>query len=251
MDMYAQYVYFDYLTLDGNGGDFSMLGGGTEKNMNYEKGEVFMPDYSPSTSDRRLKFGGWATTPDAKEPDIKIGYDLCQDLPKRIYAVYTERILVTFDGNGGYFLSNPENKVYRCTKGKGHVFDGMSLYNEDPLMKPYGWEDQNGVFIPYTIETDPDYIHTGETYLTAVWSREIRVRGNGGYFLDMEEAKNMRMTRLADDYFIVDFGHPTSFDPDMEFAGWATEPDMTEPNVFEGQTKMMDLTEVYAIWKAK
>ena len=71
------------------------------------------------------------------------------------------------------------------------------------------------------------------------------------YFADDETVRNIRVTRLAEDVFQADFGIPTSFDPDMEFACWAPDPNLLDPNVFEGETPMMELTEVYAIWRER
>ena len=252
MDLYAYFVNFDHIILDANGGYFRMFNNATEMYINYSEDDLFMPENDPFTDDRRLKFAGWARTPDAKEPNVKIGWDLCQDLPARVYAVYTDRILHTLDANGGYFMMNPANKLFKRSKGVGHVFYGMAVYHEESnIMKCVGWVDQNGVEIPFTPDVYPDYTFAGDTYMKAIWLRTLRISGNGGYFLDDEDVTALKLQIRADEPFEAEFGEPKSLEEGKVFAGWAKSPDAEKPDVFVGQTSSLELTTVYAIWKNK
>ncbi|MBQ4417347.1 MAG: hypothetical protein II868_06595, partial [Butyrivibrio sp.] len=48
---------------------------------------------------------------------------------------------------------------------------------------------------------------------------------------------------------VMAHGEPVNFDDLQYLAGWATDPDLEEPDVLDGVTDVMGLTEIYAIWK--
>ncbi|MBR2792915.1 MAG: hypothetical protein IKE78_05775 [Erysipelotrichaceae bacterium] len=86
VDLYGQYIEFNTIMLDGNGGIFRMLGGGTTSYMNYTEGEVFLSDYEPLTMERKVKFGGWATDPNLLDPNVFEGETPMMELTE-VYAL--------------------------------------------------------------------------------------------------------------------------------------------------------------------
>ena len=251
MDVYAVFEEKTVVICDANGGYFSLAGGATSYAWPYTEDQLFTPDFGPRIDDPRYDFAGWATTPDATEPDIDTGHVLAKDVPQTVYAIYTDKIEVIYDANGGYFMDDPSVTLHIYVTGDGSVFAGSSLKNLDEHSIPAGWTDQNGVFIPYTPDYYYDYHYDGDTYLTAVWGRRVFVDANGGYFSEYE------FTAIILDYYMDEpFECPDDSDlwnPDdnKEFVGWATTPNATEPDVIEGRTPVNDLETVYAIWRDK
>ena len=254
IDVYGIYEDFNYITLDANGGYFPLDAGSAVKTQNYASGQIFKDVDEPRIDDVRVKFAGWATTKDAKEPDIPEAELFFSNLPDTIYAVYTEKILVTFDANGGYFLSNPDKHIYSSTRGIGHIFFGMNAMHEDPRMTPMAWEDQDGNLFPYTDDVATAYHYTGDTYWKAVWGREITIDANGGYYYDDPEITALNIPYLVEEKFntmtIEYLAELPRIDKEgMVLAGWATTPDAIEPDVIENVTPISELSEIYAVWR--
>ena len=254
LDVYAIYHHLKSVILDTNGGTYPSWA--TAENQvvyKYTPGETFTPPYDPEIDDDNLEFAGWATTPDATEPDVFEGmvYD---DLGDVLYAVYAEPVTVTYDANGGYMYTNPEMKTLQLVYGKGHIVYSTHVEHEDSRMELMGWVDQHGVVIPYTEQDYPYYQFMEDTYLTAIWGRRIVADANGACFRFDADLTALALVFPVDEPFsnnhIIELvGEPINFDDMKYLAGWATDPDATEPDVIEGETDVMDLTWIYAIWK--
>jgi hypothetical protein len=256
MDVYALAEDKIMVTLDANGGYFRLADNAPVIREQFAKGTAFVTRNDPRISDNTIKFAGWSRNPDALVPD--------EDIIERVtpaeelngvtlYAVYGEKVLEIFNGNGGYFLGNPENTVYESTKGKGHVFYGMVVHHPDPRMKCIGWVDQNGVYIPYEIDAYPYYHVNEDTEYTAQWGYEVRLDANGGIFAKAG-SRTLALPMEYDGLFSLAnysemIGEAVNYDGSKYFAGWATTPDAEEPDVFEGVTKVRDIDTVYAVWK--
>ena len=143
IDLYAVYVAYKSAILDANGGCFSLLGDDTvQYRYTYFAGQLFDAPYLPEKDDDTVAFAGWATTPDAGEPDVFEG-GYYEDLGETLYAVYAEPITAVFDANGGYLNSNPELTTLRLTYGKGHSFYPVHIEHTSPNMEFAGWRDQH------------------------------------------------------------------------------------------------------------
>ncbi len=248
-DVYAVYDEYNRIILNANGGYFLLDDRAETIEYPYTPGQVVGELIDPRIDDVHKKFVGWATTKDADVPDIFIGEDRFEELPETIYAVYGEKVLVTFLGNGGYFLGNPNRTVFTTSAGKGRIFYGMAAFNADTYIKPAGWYDQNGVFIPYTSDYYNGYILQEDSVFTTVWERELSVYGNGGYIKEYGNAWAIELRFGLEDKFSMDgltMGHD---DPYMEFLGFATDENAIKPDIQEGVTPVSELTEVYAVWK--
>ena len=259
LDLYAVYLELDTLVLDGNGGYFRLNNNSSQMVHSYIPGTAFETKYDPTIDNNLVKFAGWSRDPNATEPDPDIieGVTLNDDLPEILYAVYTEKVTETFDANGGYMLDDPTKTVYYSTKGKGHIFYGMVVHNEDPRLRALGFVDQNGEIIPYTANIWPYYHVMEDTTYTTLWSYDLYLDANGGYW---PEANNdlvgvwvpyeepFTYQDVVDD--IGEIVHP---DPEMRFIGWATTPDAMEPDVPDGELSVRYLVEnghdeLYAVW---
>lgn len=249
MEVYAVYEEIKTITMDANGGYFSLFDSAKALPYTYEEGDLFTPDYDPRTDDPSLGFCGWATTPDAEAPDIELGKAKAEDLPDTVYAVYAEKVIVTFDAGSGYFFYDTEQHVRTYITGNGHCFEGTSLKNQNQNLVPYGWMDQNGVFIPYTVASYYDYHFNGNTYLTAVWDRRVFLNANGGYFTDLEFTEIMVDYRMDSPFECPSDAMLWNPDPTKRLAGWSTSPDGDVIDVTEGKTPVNGLETVYAVWE--
>lgn len=254
IDIYAVYGRYKSVMLDANGGWFSSLGHDvTEQEYAYHEGKIFSPSYGLTIDEDSRMFSGWATTPDATEPDVIEG-EVYDDLGQRLYAVYGEKVNVTFDANGGYFFIYPDMKRYEKSHGKGHVFEPVHVQHEDTNMTLMGWKDQDGVFIPYSSRTYPGYKYIKDTYLTAQWGRYIITDANGGCFQFDKDLTRLKLLFATYEPFssnrIIELvGEPINFDDMKYLAGWATAADADTPDVLDGGTDVMGLRKIYAIWK--
>ena len=121
-------------------------------------------------------------------------------------------------------------------------------------MELIGWIDQNGVIIPQSSTDYPYYQFMEDTYLTAIWGRNIVVDANGACFRFDASLTALKLlfptlTPFGSDYIVGLVGEPINFDDMKYLAGWATTPDAEEPDVIDGETDVTDLTWIYAIWK--
>lgn len=255
MDVYAVYFELDSLILDANGGYFPLNNNADTLEYVFAKGSTFDPPYEPHLDDNRYKIAGWSRDPNATEPDEDILelITLNEDLPERLYAVYSDKVLEVFDANGGYLLDDPSVTTYEATKGVGHIFYGLALFNSNKRMVPLGWEDHKGELIPYTPNAYPYYHVEEDTTYKAIWGYEVFIDSNGGYFPEigtralkaiMEYEGAFNLENLKDQ-----IGECINYDNSKYLAGWATTPDATEPDIIEGQTPVKDLDWVYAVWK--
>ena len=260
LDVYAVICDLDTIALDANGGFYPFLDGGTILEYDYLVDSVFVPPYNPHISDNTRKFAGWSRNKNATKPDDDIleGITPNDSLPKTLYAVYTEKILETWDAdaaNGGFFLNDPSITTYESTKGLGHIFYRLALFNVDSSMVPLGFRDQDGEIIPYTSLEYPFYHNKGDTTYKAIWGYKVIIDCNGGYF-PLYGAEAMRLAMPIDEsidsqYLYENLGYPI-MDGDENInkcvIGWATTPDATEPDIIEGETPIKGLTRIYAVW---
>ena len=255
MDVYGIYADLSYFIIDAGEGYFPMENNASVIRYVYFTDMPFIAYYDPHISDVTKKFAGWSRDPNATKPDEDIieGVTLCEEIGDTLYAVYDEKLMETFDANGGYMMDNPGITTYTSSKGKGHIFYGMALMHQDPRMVPIGWRDQNGVFIPYTSNIYPYYHIEEDTVYTAVWGYKVIVDANGGYFPEIGTAAVSVAMECGGTFSLEeyreDLGEMVNLDGTLYLAGWATSPEAKEPDVFEGKTPVEGLDRVYAVWK--
>ncbi len=249
-EVYAVYMDFNIITLDANGGYFPQLEGQKTHDLKYTEGDPFISFYSCAIDNDDLKFSGWATTPDAKVPNIVEGEVLFEELPDVIYAVYGQKLLLTFDANGGcFFLPDSDVTVYEITVGYGAKLGTVTvLPKADKTLRAIGWTytDENGDSRVILDGYDTPRIYQN-TVFKALWGKAIRFDANGGFFYSGGDERYL--------VFPVDapFSSQGLEEPStvaMKYlAGWATTPEAEEPDVIEGVTPVEGITEVFAVWK--
>ncbi|MCR4841523.1 MAG: InlB B-repeat-containing protein [Lachnospiraceae bacterium] len=254
VDLYAVYDRYRSVILDGNGGCYEVLGEDvTSIRFAYHEGQLFDCDMIPTSPYPDKVYAGWATTPDATEPNVFEG-EYYYDLGEVLYAVYADPVKVTFNANGGYFFANPDLTEFNAVYGKGHSFYSVHIENEDPNMEIMGWMDQNGNFIPYSSITYAGYRFTEDTVLTAVWGRYVVIDANGGCFLGDEEFTAARVLfplieAFDSEYVSALLGEPEYIGTEKEFAGWATTPDAECADIIDGEFDLSTTNRIYAVWK--
>ena len=168
-------------------------------------------------------------------------------------AYYLEFPKSTVNGATYTILDDPNITTYETTKGKGHIFYGLSLFHENPRMIPLGWVDQNGEKIPYTSGAYPYYTIEEDTEYTAVWGYEVILDANEGNFPKWNATRLMAVLEYDGKFSLANvqaqLGDAVPDDPNKYFVGWATTPNATEPDVIEGVTDVKDLDTIYAIYK--
>ena len=263
--VYASYVEMITVHLDYNGGHHPYYPEEHTYDAKFMPGKTFETPIDPVVDDPALAFAGWAFESDATEPDPEItegATDAEAFKNQTLYAVYSQKAPVTFVVNGGgYMADDPNLTVYETSYGIGHIFYGMAVMHDNPRVKHSGWVDQDGVRTYMTDGVDGRYRIHGETTFTAVLNYEVLVDGNGGLlpnggFGPAEEIRVEIPYEDEDSTFSIEdalerTGEPYLPDDDTkEFAGFATTPNATEPDV-DDDTLLIDLDTVYVVWKDK
>ena len=259
VDLYAVYIRKNSITLHANGGYFPMNNGEETFKYVYIVGWSLDIPFEPHNDDNTKKLAGWSRNKNATVPDSDLlemvtnPEDIFEDGEDRIlYAVYDEKVIERFDANGGYFLDDPNITTYETTKGKGHIFYGLSLFHENPRMIPLGWVDQNDEKIPYTPGAYPYYTIEEDTEYTAVWGYEVILDANEGNFPEWNATRLMAVLEYDGKFSLANIkaqlGDAVPDDPNKYFVGWATTPDATTPDVIEGVTNVKDLDTIYAVY---
>lgn len=263
-DLYASYVEMITVYLDYNGGydPFTKAPSCTAK---FIPGRSFEAPIDPSIDDPAISFVGWSRNQDATEPDGDIkegGMDAGLLKNQTLYAVYGEKVPVTYVVNGGgYMVDDPNVTVYETSLGNGHIFYGMAVMHDNENVKHAGWIDQNGERIYETSHIDANYHIDGETTFTAVLNYQLTAFANGGLFPNggIGGAEVIRAELPYEDedstFSLSDIlartGTPIIPDDNTkEFAGFATRADATEPNITD-ETPLVNLSYIYTVWKDK
>lgn len=261
-DLYASYVEMTTVYLDYNGG-YDPFTKAPSYAAKFIPGRSFQTPVDPAISNPAISFVGWSRNQSATEPDSDIiegGMDAGSLKNQTLYAVYGEKVPVTFIVHGGgYMVDDPNITVFETSIGKGHIFYGMAVMHDNENIKHSGWIDQNGERIYETSEYDSNYHVNGESIFTAVLDYQLTAFANGGLFPNggIGGAEIIRAEVPYEDedstFSLSDIlartGTPIVPDDDTkEFAGFATRADATEPNITD-ETPLVNLNYIYAVWK--
>lgn len=179
--LYAVWGTKEQVIFDANNGYFS--GYGTFRVFTYNVDAMISnsPGY-PISFDKTKAFAGWATTPDAAEPDISLGATPAADV-KIAYAVWAEKATVTLEANGGS-LSGLVRTEIDFVKGKTFGSNYRTPSYPDGTKIFDGWYDADGQQYDYSTVIDQDVT------LFAKWADAVRITfdANGGFFSGPGEA---------------------------------------------------------------
>lgn len=263
-DLYASYVEMTTVHLDYNGG-YDPFTKAQSYDAKFIPGRSFQTPVDPANSNPAISFVGWSRNPGATEPDSDIiegGMDAGLLKNQTLYAVYDEKVPVTFIvRGGGYMLDDPNVTVFETSIGKGHIFYGIAVMHDNENIKHAGWIDQNGERIYETSEFDSNYHVESESTFTAVLNYQLTAFANGGLFpnggiggaevIRIELPYEDEDSSFSLDDVLARTGTPVIPDDDTkEFAGFATRADATEPNI-TNETPLVNLNYIYTVWKEK
>ena len=249
------------ITFDANGGQFS--DGKTKKQVSFKSIAVPTPSVADAVDETQFnnqvndhptrtdyKFMGWAPRADGEvnpTPDIA---DIIGDRDPTYFAIWSAKITVNFDNNGGEGLMDPQ-EVYsgesinlannKFTK-PGFAFQGWSVSGNEPV------EYTDGA--AFTDTSDTPKIVT----LKAIWKKA------DSYTLNYD-ANNGQGTIPSTNYEIntsVTLNDGTSLSrTGYTLLGWDTNAQATQPTYQLGQEVANGLSQIdgttvtlYAIWQA-
>ena len=260
--VYAWYVEMVTVHLDYNGGYDPFDKDEHSMDAKFIPGSHFETPIDPDIDDPAIDFVGWSRDPHATKPDEDIiEANTSADTLKNetLYAVWGEKVPVTFVvGGGAFMLDDPNITVFEDARAKGHVFYGMSVMHFDSRVRHLGWTDQDGEFI-WPWDVVGDYHIKGETTFTAVLGFRLTAFANGGLFpyggIAGAEIIGVEVPYEDEDsvFYIDDILDRTGIpvnqeDENKRFLGFATTPDATEPDIIDGETRLVYLDHIFAVW---
>ena len=107
------------------------------------------------------ELAGWATTANAKTPDI--GMDAVFEDGQEYYAVWIKYANVTFDANGGYFKTEIEGQGSAVYTATTMTLEDNTDVKMDELPVPFH-NDQNKEFVGYAHSADAEEPEITDTY---------------------------------------------------------------------------------------
>ena len=263
MTVYAQYIKMAAINLDYNGGYNPYDKNIHSEVVTFNRDTKFETPMDPKIDIPDKDFAGWSRNKNATEPDADIieGRTASYELDgETLYAVWTDKVVVTFKTIGGaYMMDDPNATVFETTYGKGHIFYGMAVMHDNYRVEGEGWMDQDGNVTSVVSISDPDYRITGDTVFTSVLHYRMTAVGNGGHFIIGCGFGACEREAVPHRYYGHDstfsyaeakkhVGIPASDEEGKYFIGYATSPDATEPDIIDGETRLEDLGLIYAVW---
>ena len=185
LDLYA--VWLDYVRIEYNftGGEFN---GMDHVDWTLAPEEDFEVGFDWPYKEG-YEFIGWSTDPDAEDAEPNYTYDLLQDTV--FYAIWAEKVAVTFNAGEGVFNNGEQSIVQYFRYGDVVDWDRDFGTEGDVNIRPFrdgywfnGWM-YNG--------EKPNYVRvTDEMTLTADWIKvsTVTLDANGGY-MPNEEGENV------------------------------------------------------------
>lgn len=171
-----------------------------------------------------------------------------------------DTVPVTFHANlskygEAYFDKDPDitEKTIDIRKGthlEHYASSGLEVDRDSDFFF-IGWS-----LDPDAVVGDDEILADGPADVYAVYNqiKRVFVDANGGCFHFDPDLTQVVVSFPTSDAFsnqviIEQHGEPIGTDDLQYLAGWATTPDASEPDVFEGGTDVTGLTKIYAVWK--
>ena len=173
------------VTFDANGGSFPYMDNKKVYTATYKKNSVFYTHSSEAQiNDKHKVFDGWYKDRECTEA-VVIGSYVTE--PMTVYAKWTDAVVFTFKGNGGYFYDAPGQYGDRDTAVNSYV-KGGTAYLLSAGREGYefdGWYEDAACTTKFKVNDD-DYTCTAEKdiVLYAGWKKANKIvcDANGGYF---------------------------------------------------------------------
>lgn len=216
----------DYtLTFDGNNG--SIIGDSTIT------GKYRTEVQLPKAERARYTFEGWATEPDATEPEYNDKLRLKENLT--LYAVWKpEQFTITFNGNGG------------TTKVESVIEDYNTKVDlpiaERPGYTLLGW-DENQEATKATYSTNSKYTIKGNTTLYAIWSINT-------YTVTFNAREGTVNQNTIEGTYNTEIRLPEATRKGYELLGWSEDAKATQPQ-YTNTYVIKENKVLYAVWNTK
>lgn len=216
----------DYtLTFDGNNG--SIIGDSTIT------GKYRTEVQLPKAERAGYTFEGWATEPDATEPEYNDKLRLKENLT--LYAVWKpEQFTVTFDGNGG------TTNVESVTENYNAKVDLPIA--ERPGYTLLGW-DENQEATKATYSTNSKYTIKGNTTLYAIWSINT-------YTVTFNAGEGTVNQNTIEGTYNTEIRLPEATRKGYELLGWSEDAKATQPQ-YTNTYVIKENKVLYAVWSTK
>ncbi len=245
---------FYIISFDGNGVSISK-----DSQPKYPGQDLKLKDSYSFTRDKF--FLGWATSPDAAEPEYQPGDIFTKDADTTLYCLWTNTVdLGEIDGKGTYNIEYPiEGRgayVSFTPKQSGnYVIHSTGSYFKNTYSTPELTYGENYNTVGYAERNDGDYEMLAE--LTA----------GVKYYFQYYHVKNPFSLEISNEVYTITYSG-TSIDPQVKypgrdvklttsytyskdrfFLGWATSPDAAAAEYQPGDTFTIDAdTILYAVW---
>ena len=216
----------DYtLTFDGNNG--SIIGDSTVT------GKYRTEVQLPKAERAGYTFEGWATEPDATEPEYNDKLRLKENLT--LYAVWKpEQFTVTFNGNGG--TTNVES-----------VTENYNTKVDLPIAERTGYTllgwDENQEATKATYSTNSKYTIKGNTTLYAIWSINT-------YTVTFNAGEGTVNQNTIEGTYNTEIRLPEATRKGYELLGWAEDAKATQPQ-YTNTYVIKENKVLYAVWSTK
>ena len=216
----------DYtLTFDGNNG--SIIGDSTIT------GKYRTEVQLPKAERARYTFEGWATEPDATEPEYNDKLRLKENLT--LYAVWKpEQFTITFNGNGG------TTNVESVTENYNAKVDLPIA--ERPGYTLLGW-DENQEATKATYSTNSKYTIKGNTTLYAIWSINT-------YTVTFNAGEGTVNQNTIEGTYNTEIRLPEATRKGYELLGWSEDAKATQPQ-YTNTYVIKENKVLYAVWNTK
>nr|MCR5794235.1 InlB B-repeat-containing protein [Solobacterium sp.] len=247
------------VTFEANGGNF-----GTDYNPRfhysyaYKKGSAFGDNiksemYSdvriPEPDNPILAFAGWATAPDAEEPDVDDSFVIDRDM--KLYAVWKEPVYIVYDANGGIFEEKKEIKIHeKQLAGSSFNTPPYVPVNADESLAFLGWATVPNAEAP---DIDSNTIVAENMTVYAVWGTQNTVTvtydAGNGYFNG--DPADTAFSKTYDKNIYCDMSDAPVLQPadeSQEFLGWSEDGSIS--GIIDGFTAAGDTT-LYAVYAAR
>ena len=216
----------DYtLTFDGNNG--SIIGDSTIT------GKYRTEVQLPKAERAGYTFEGWATEPDATEPEYNDKLRLKENLT--LYAVWKpEQFTITFNGNGG------TTNVESVTENYNAKVDLPKA--ERPGYTLLGW-DENQEATKATYSTNSKYTIKGNTTLYAIWSINT-------YTVTFNAGEGTVNQNTIEGTYNTEIRLPEATRKGYELLGWSEDAKATQPQ-YTNTYVIKENKVLYAVWSTK
>ena len=232
------------ITFDANGGTFAS---GAKKSKILAAGETVTADEIAEPTRTGKKFGGWATTATAVEPDSNLGVS---EKSKVVYAVWYDFYTVSFNWNSESYSNQVAKHGVVAVDGfavpKAYESDSGKYYFTGWAYEAKWFKDEN-----YIVQSTDTVRLAGidvvqDTALYAVWTKAktLSVTFNA----TLHGTNDVKIVRIVNEGDPAPEPDTIITDPGYKLAGWFTDSACTAGNKYGFNVALEEDLVLYAKW---